>query len=851
MLYPNVGCRIDSAVTLLRYVKTIPEAVFCLNLFSHIVLLAGGEESGGGLGGKWELPPGLDEAVKHLLARFPVGEVALSLIPLSASALSFSLLAGGEGFVADWLIAAPLARIRGAIGEFGALRGREREGAGDAESGREQRLMAAAAEGAGREASAGVLGAALRRWGVEIENNLERKSSDAVIYRLACVLLMSPDAFLSLAFEAEPQNTETRDRERRRRQEFAGALGAVIPETLESLSALLSPVVSRRGDGRNTNHRISQLACASHVSRLASAFLCARCAQGYYAPVGGGGGVHSSAALSPGRESPEVSLARACGGLLQGLLDRRLGEGSNGVGGGDSVHRALLAVLNLLNALLVIGGGDAGLLWQEKGELALSLQESHAALSEVLATAAVATKRLTGWLHHAPDALAAFLQACVLWNAVEPSRNGFGGGSNRNRRLNVPFQVLGDVLFVGGGPCDTTVVVVGGGGSISRASQTRASSSTPRRVVRRSLLKVLALRCVESAAYTRFFSREEVLALQLTLQGVACDGSAVLASAALGALQALWEAYSGFVPSADMVGQSWNPFMVECSLENALRSLYRDQESGADLLRLSSDPKELRVDAPVLVSTIGRLLRWSAGKTCFRLSHSKSLGDSGGSLDVLPATAAGSIYKCAAIVAKNLCMALGDGMDQREDRQQRDRGVDDDGSSRRSDCSEYRLDEGSGIGDAELCLLDALVQVLPVLTCMESIPQENPVVGEGARRELAGVLSLLHPTLLRLREARPCLAQISMPLSRGAYHDCAADCGTLDSYEGVLFVKHDNWRALSSPSEPVSFEGLAEEIERLIGHLSGRPGARTRTGDQQDHQEGRDGGSNAMLVDVI
>ncbi len=857
MLHPHAGCRVDSAVTLLRYVKTLPEAVFCLNLFSHIVLLAGGEESAGGLGGESRLPPGLDEAVQHLLARFPVGEVALSLIPLSASALSFSLLAaGGEGlrFVADWLVAAPLARIRRVIREMGALRGWEQEAAGREGSGKkpELKFMATAAEGAGREASAGLLEATLRRWGEEIEGNLQQKSSDAVIQRLACVLLMSPDAFLSLAFGARPQSTEAQDGERRRRQELAGALGAVIPETLESLSALLSPVVSRRGDRINPNHRTSQLTCTSHVSRLASAFLRARCAQGCYAPVGGGG-VHRSAALYPGRESPEVSLARACGGLLQGLLDPRLGQGSNGCGGGNSVHRALLAVLNLLNALLVIVGGDAGLLRQEKGELALALQESHAALSEVLATTAVAaTKRLTGWLCHAPDALAAFLQACVLWNAVASSMNGFGDVSDRNR-LNVPVQVLGDILSssVGDGPCDATVAGGGGGGgSISRASETKASSSTPRWGVRRSLLKVLALRCVESAAYTRFFSREEVLALQLTLQGVACDGSVGLASTAHGALQALWEAYAGFVPSADLIGQSWNPFMMECSLENALRSLSRDQESGADILRLSSEPKELRVDAPVLVSTIGRLLRWSAGKTCPRLSHSKPVGDGGGSLEVLSAAAAGSLYKCAALVAENLCMALGDGMDEREDRQQRDRGMGDDSSSRSSDCSEYRLDEGGGIGDAELRLADALVQVMPVLTCMESLPQEGPVVGGGVRRELAGALSSLHPAFLRLREARPRLEQVSMPLSRGAYHDCAADCGTLNSYEGVLFVKHDNWRSLSSPSEPVSFEGLAGEIEGLVGHLSGRPGARTRTGEKQDHREGHDRGSNAMLVDV-
>ena len=848
VLHPHVGCRVDSAVTLLRFVKTLPEAVFCLNLFSHIVLAGSDQQTGGGLGGGRH--PGLDGAVTDLLARFPVGEVALSLIPLSSSALAFSLLAGGEAFVADWLVAAPLARIRRAIGEFGAFGGGEQQqAADDAGSDGEEQPLSVRADGfgRGREALCGVLGAALRRWGTEIESNLEQKSSDAVIHRLTCVLLMSPDAFLSLAFDADVRDVEPPDREQgRRREELAGALGAVVTETLERLAALLSPVVSRRGDRSNENHRTSKLACASQVSQLASAFLRARCVQGYYTAVGGGSVHHRSAAsVSSGRESPEVSLARACGGLLQGMLDPRLGQGSSNGGRGSSVHGALLAVLNLVNALLVLVGGDSDLLRQEKKGMALALQESHAALSEVLATTTVAIKRLTGWLDHAPDTLAAFLQACVLWNALESPRNGFVGGSARTR-LHVPFQVLVDVLSVEARPCGT----VGGEGSISRSSQTKGPPSTLPREVRRSLLKVLALRCVENAARARFFSREEVLALQLTLQGVACDGSAVLASAAHGALQSLWEAYAGFIRSADLVGQSWNPFMVECSLENALRSLSGDREGGADLLRWASDPEELCVDASVLVSTIGRLLRVSAGKACPRLSHSQELGGGGSSLEVLSATAALSIYRCAALVAQNLCTVLGDGMDRREDRKQRDRRMGDDSSRCSSNCSEHGLDEGTKSGDAELRWSDALMQVVPVLTCMEPLPQESPVVGAGVRRELADKLSSLHPALLRLREARPCLTQVSMPLSSGAYHDCAIGCDTLNSYGGVLFVKYDNWRSLCSAPERVSFEGLAGEIERLAEHQSGRPGAGTWTGGTQGREE-QDRTSNAMLVDAI
>ncbi|CBN76288.1 hypothetical protein Esi_0512_0006 [Ectocarpus siliculosus] len=122
VLHPHVGCRIDSAVTLLRYIKTLPEAVFCLNLFSHIVLVEG-DKIDGGRGGELSsrLSEDLSAAVKDLLARFSVEEVALSLIPLSASAISFALLAGCEAFVSNWLVAAPLARVKRALTEFGAF----------------------------------------------------------------------------------------------------------------------------------------------------------------------------------------------------------------------------------------------------------------------------------------------------------------------------------------------------------------------------------------------------------------------------------------------------------------------------------------------------------------------------------------------------------------------------------------------------------------------------------------------------------------------------------------------------------------------------------------------------------
>eukprot|EP00903_Cladosiphon_okamuranus_P005498 g5479.t1 len=766
MLYPHVGCRLDAAVTLLRYVKTVPEAVFCLNLLSHIFLSGDRQTFGTGCGRHL---PGLGGAVKDLLARFPVGDMALSPIPLSAASLLFFLLAGCDAFFADWLVAAPLVRIERALDEFGASRGGEErtpdDAMGIAADGSEQRsVVAVSAQEFGREALAGVLETALSRWGAEIEDSLQHHSqSDAVILRLASVLSMSPDVFFSLAFEVDSQSDETRDGEQRCNQELAGVLGTVIPETLEILSVALSPVVSRRGDRGNENCRASKLACVSRVSQLASAFLRARCEHGYYAPAGSG--MHGSTAPSSRSEPPELSLARACGALLRGVLDRRRGQGPNG--GGGNTNRALLSVLNLLNALLVLAGGDSDLLRPD-----VALQESHAALSEVLATTAVAIERLMGWLELAPDTLAAFLQACVLWNAAE-SKHDVSGDDPSCSRLNPPFQVLREVLSSGGGgPC---VIVGNGAGKSSNNNKglptQQAPSTTPRRAVRRSLLEVLAMRCVESAVQTRFFSHQEVLALQLILQGMACDSSPTVASAAHGAIQALWEAYAGFIQNADLVEQSWNPFVVECSLENALRSLSGDPGEGnlADLLRVVNDPRELRVDPPVVVSTIGRLLRWCEGKACPRLSHSKA-----SDLEVLSEMAAVYIHQCALLLATNLRLALGDGVDLRDDQQQRDRSGGLGGRERR--------EEGMR-GDATFHLSDALEQMVQVLMCIQPLPQGGLAVEEGLRRELVDALLALHPALLRFGGVRPLFEQVSMPLSRGAYHDCALSCCAFNGYE--------------------------------------------------------------------
>lgn len=834
VLHPHVGCRIDSAVTLLRYIKTLPEAVFCLNLFSHIILVRG-DKIDGGRGGERSsrLSEDLSEAIKDLLARFSVEELALSLIPLSASAISFALLAGCEAFVSDWLVAAPLARVKRTMTEFGAFC--EREGAADDDT---ADLVVE------RVALTGLLRAALRRWGVEAGKDSQHYSqSDAVIYRLACVLLMSPDTFLSLAFDSGYHTNGPME------QELASALATIIPETLEGLSAALSPVVSRHGDRGNTNYLASKLECASYVSQIASAFLCARCTHGYYTTIDRN--VPERTGFASCQEPPEIPLARACGGLLQGMLRPKRGQGSFGDGGGSTL-KALLSVLNLLGALLVLVGRDSFLLRQAKQGLVLALQESLAALSEMLASTAVATERLTGWLDHAPDVLAAFMQVCVVSNALESTCDGFGGGSGHSL-LVPPFQVLGEVLSSGGS--GTCFVEVGGGinhHNKTKFPEARAASLIPRRVVRRSLLQVLAVRCVEGAAKTEFFSVQEVLALQLALQGIVCHGGPTLASGALGAIQALWESYSGVLQSADLVGQSWNPFMVECSLENALRSMSFGQESGTDLRLLPSeeDPDEFRVGAPVLVSAVGRLLRWSAGKTCLRLRTSGVL--EGCNIELLSDTAVAAVYRCAALLATNLRIALGDDTGLWSDRQGKRPRLgcqSSNSSSRRS--SKDRRDDGIGGDGEKLHLSDALTHLLDVLMCIEPIlSQAESDLGSETRKDLLDALVPLHPALVYSREGGEQLEQVSMPLSRGTYHDCGRSHGELNSYEGVFFVKYDNWWSISGVSEPFPLAELAREVERFVELLPGTPGAGLRTEGGESHAVQDEDLSIAKSADV-
>lgn len=874
VLHPHAGCRVDSAVTLLRYVKTVPEAVFCLNMFSHAVLAAagGGDQTSGDCG-QTRLPglsDSISTAVSDVLARFPAGELALSSIPLSATALSFALLAGCDGFVADWLVAAPLARIKIALTKFGVFgdwqQQQQQHFTGDIadsseQQGEQQTSNSAAIGTLDREALIGVVRAALSRWGAEVEIGAQQHSqSDAVIHRLTCILLMAPDTFLSLALDFDFQRQEDPGGERRGRQELA-AFGTIIPDTLEGLSARFSAmaVVSRSRDRASDSFRnSSKLACASQVSQLATAFLRARCRQGYYSSASSD--ASSATAASPSSSthgSLEISLACACGGLLQWMLDPRRGRSPNtfGAGGGeDSVHRALLSVLNLLCALLVLKKSRQG--------LSAALQESRAALSGVLSPGARAVERLMGWLDDAPDVLAAFLQACAVWNATESASNGSDdcpGGTP----LTIPFQVLGEVLSSGGhGP----YLTAGGGGVASTNDAVRSNQKAPSRAVRVNLLRVLAVRCVETSARARSFSGREVVALQLTLQGFACGSSAALACAAHEAIEALWESYAGLLQSVDLVGQSWNPFMVECSLENAVRSLSSrcDQESEADyliLLALGEEPEEFRVDAPVLVSAIGRLLCGSAGKSCPRLRSSEVLR--GCSIELLSVTAVVSVYQCAALLATKLRTMLLEEIEHPRKRQRQNgaTGLGDQRSNNGSGSSSEgrHHDEGIGGNGATFHLSDALMQLARVLLCIEPLPPEQgSAVRRDARTKLAEALALLHSSLVGFGEGRNRRLegngeppeQVFRPLSSGGYYDGSGSHGaSFNVYEGVLFVKHDNWRWLSCTPYAISFLELANEVERLVEQLSAESGAGFRTGG--DGLGVQDQASNEMLVDAV
>lgn len=823
-------------------------------MFSHAILSCA-DGGGGGASATPRLDSKLMAAVEGVLARFPIADLAFSTIPLSATAVSFALRAKCMSFVGDWIVAAPLARIKRVLSELGLppgwaptdnVSGTGMDGRKEysAVNGNHQYVDSVGFYD--QAALIGILDATVNRWRPEVGDGLQHCRGEVTIYRLSSILQLSPDEFCRLALDSDLQHDKPWVSERDAANTIESALVAIIPQTLDCLSIAMSSVVLRRSSG-GSNNRSSKLACADQVLQLASAFLRARCIRGYYSSS-----AESNRNPSFGRRvshhlSLEVALASACGRLLQVSLDPRSGHGSNGTSDGvidrePSTSSALSAVLNLLGALLVLCGGDSDLILDSGNELWLALQQPHAALSEVLVSP-ILVKMLQGWLECAPETLAAFFQVCTLWNAVATRKGDTNNNVGRNqRRLDPPFEVLGEVLSLrNNGPYH-----IDRGASTTRRPEHQSSRT---RGVRRSLLQVLAARCVKSAACSRPFSPQQVLTLQIGLQGIACDSGVALASAALEAIHSLWEAYMGVLDPSDLVAQSWNSFVLECCLENAMRQMVRTNAATAkqqaedtrksvrkgEYLRLEEDHDEFRIDASVLMTTIGRVLLWTAGREYPRLRSAVVSGSS--NIEVLSTTAAMGVYECVILLAE----ALHSGWDAgtRQELAESDH-VDQDAREEVQPCGGL-IDKGGDIS-VTVQRLEALLELVSVLMRIE-LPSERSIYDEEleVRQELVIALARLRPSIPaslpdrsgshRQLGAGGSQQQVQRPLSGGAYHDCGGRCAAAIC-GGVFFVKHDNWHALSSPSSftrprlsrsamsPQRLGEIVVQVERLIERLS-------------------------------
>lgn len=841
----------DSAVTLFRYVKTLPEAVFCLNLFSHVVLKS--DDSGASPGARpCRLHRNLSDSVQNVLARFPVVDMAFSTIPLSSNALAFAVRAGCVSFLKDWLIAAPLGRISGVLKQLGILRGQcvghgssdpAQKSAGEADFGRRDALPTVVTmDGRDQVALVGILEAAVDRWESGVAKGLQLCRTETIIQRLSRIILMSPDDFFCMAFDSVSERDrrhgrrETRDERDGKLLEsstMVDKLSAILPATLERLSVALSPTVLLRKSNGGIGDWNSELVCTSQVSELAIVFLRAQCARRSHVPSGIFPGISTASWVSMYRASPEPAIARACGGILEGMLNPRRGQGRGG--GRDSLSKdtdantALRAVFNLVSTLLVLTDGESDLRHANEA-LEPALQEVYATCLEVVAPTPVAIERLTCWLDHAPQTLAAFLQVCVIWNTKEATSNATSANGAPSRKRLVPsFQVLDTVLSSGSSKSYHA------GHGTSSNTRSLGNGGPPAPAACKFLLKVLASRCIESIAPARPFCRQEVLTLQLELQGIACDSSATLASAAHGAIQALWEAYTGMLEPCDLVEQSWNSFMVEYCLENALRLLARHEE-GTDKIpqpevgkagrsvdmRFEEGPGGFRVDAPNLISSIGRLLRFIVGNQVTQLKRS---GDSdGGAISIISTTAFSHVQECVTFLSTRLRTSLDNGL--------AGAGIGMDGTDRDAQTISNEVYRGMGGGatknDVMFHTLDALEQLVKTLLCIEPLSKYASAAERGAQQELVDALSRLHASLLEsLRRGSVLvdnvrsggLQHVSMPPSGGLSYEF--ENGRSFNCEATLFVRYCRRQATSCPLGSLAWANLAGDVKALVERLSG------------------------------
>ena len=851
----------ESAAKLLRFVKTVSETVFSLNMFSYAISSCVAEHSARSS----QLPPALAAAVRDVLARFPVTELAASSIPLSSMALSLTTQAGCTQFVADWLVACPLVRIKRAMLGLGLPDEQQHteetpdmmQWSNGEVGGEDACLTAISREECDKRTLASVLEAIVDRWSAELTNGLQHSRAETTILHLSSVLLLSPDTFFGLAFVPRAPHLEDRpDDQHGVRSTTAQSLGVVIADTLGEVSRALSSVVLRKSEGEDSKcDRESKLLCAFQVLQLASGFLHADCIHGLYASLVYG---HESAAVARALQSHipplELEFARACGGLMRFLFDpyqlhrRTEGDGICKYGSRDSV---LLCTLNLFSALLVLLGGGVDLLPQGKQEWSSSFEGARGAFHDVLSSREMTVDILGNWYDHSPDILASFLQACAIWNEVVSSRV---ASTSADTRLDPPFEVLFEVLRLGHrGPCDTGTT----GGRTGTSLRERQLYM--RKKEKHLLLQLFAARCIESMAPTKPFSGQEVQALQLLLQDTACTDVAVLTSAALRAIRALWEASSVLLHPNELVGQSWNSFVIESSFQTALRLLMTRKENGiavderssngeavccADLCFGDDPTQRFEIDAAMVLSSVGRLVRWSVGERFPRLRTS-IVPDSRG-VEVLSERALLCMHRCVVFLAKILHMTLqawkGDVS----------RGVEDCADGRHT---ATRVQALHGIdreveNDLNLLILhlsDALAQLLCVMKCMGTPLPGETRIPEALRKEVIDALSQVKPSFALSRRSKM-LPPAVMPFTGRNCHNTCVEGFRSSRYDEIFYLEYDQWWLLSRASSAYinDHDDLAREIEEVIEFFTstimpvGRPREDGGNGEEHCHQRNSD-----------
>lgn len=879
-----------------------------------------------------ELPLDADflAAVEDMLVRFSVAEMVFAAVPLSAAAISLALSAGCLAFAADWLITATLDHIKCVLLDLGlSLKDRPHEcvdkdisddknaGVGmDARmetdewipDGGLNTIPGDDGDMRGRQghhcdvpALHGILEAAVRRWGhvLGIDGSTgksQERDSDGTICRLSSILLLAPDDFLLLAFDSNGNSQEgnsidsSGDDECRTATTVVDILEVDITSTLTKLSASIGhySVLRSGSETRGTGQQAMLLACTSQVLRLASAFLRARCAHTFhYVPSSGMDTTFQPAswASDPRQPSTGETLVLACAGLLLGMFDSRR-RGLFGCAEQDVliINRAAVDALNLLNALLVLLVAEASHLPAafHTESLESTLGEARAALVE--GGMFGATERGCDAFDRGPNALAAYLQFCLLWNVLCSQAN---LTSHRSRSVyesvEVPFDVLDRIM--------TTRTV---NSDRSYRATWGWSMSLVHAKVRRAALHTLAARYIGCAAPRRPFSRKQVLSLQLALQGIACEGDARSASAALAAIGALWDAYTGVLSPTDLFQQPWNDFTLECCFENARWLLVkggngdctlRDDtgncvcsgggKHGVTTARCSTCDTAYRrevsdsveVESCILIShtaeLAGRRYRLRQTASCSQPRLRSSLAWSsgylgGGVAGLLSATSTACVYECLALLAEDVCSVAVRASEDGVDEGKRAEGTPVGASRAGSDgLGEDGHVAAGAAGAAGVHLWDAIGQLIRML--LHALPTEQKKAssfvaddtqgenGDGhlvvARHAAAEALLALHDQMSESCPVEPWKSDESVgvtgtstTLSTGTYfEDCTDDAiarGTT-SYGGVLVVQHELWQTISrsglfSPcstsrgeSHPASVSGISRsDVKTLVERLS-------------------------------